>query len=74
LRGKEHNFPPFPAQEGALPNSEPLIAELRSTVRSGHTDFEFASIWVQRRSNKGKLLERAMGTDLSLIMLAIQPP
>jgi len=72
LRGKGHNFPPFPAQEDSLLNFEPLIAELRSTVRSGHTDFEFASIWVQRRTNKGKLLEQAMDADLSLIMLEIQ--
>jgi hypothetical protein len=42
----------FPVQEILIPDFKGLVVELRATVRKAQTDFEFSTIYEQRRGNR----------------------
>lgn len=52
LRGRQHTFPPFPVHPAELPNPMPIADRLRSVVRRGQTNFQFAMIWEQRKTRR----------------------
>lgn len=52
LRGRRHNFPPFPYQARDVPAATDILNQLRLVVRRGQTDFEFATIWEQRKTRE----------------------
>jgi len=47
-----NNFPPQPLEASGLPDAEYLIKIFLETVQLGQTDFEFATIWEQRRTQE----------------------
>lgn len=52
LRGRQHNFPPFPYLKEDIPAATELLNRLSQVVRRGQTDYEFASIWEQRKTRE----------------------
>jgi len=52
LRGRNHNFPPFPVAVEALPNPAAVAAAVRLMVRRGQKNFEFATIWEHRKTRR----------------------
>jgi|GEM_PF-3315155 len=52
LQGKAHNFPSFLPDQEPFPDPTPLIENLNKTSRLGLTNYQFANIWEQRRTQK----------------------
>jgi hypothetical protein len=52
LRGRRHDFPPFPVQPSEIPDPRPAVGELRRLVRMGQTDFQFAQIWEDHKTRQ----------------------
>ena len=52
LKGRVHNFPMFPIDLNSLPDPEAILEEFKSTVRLGQTNFQFATIWEQRKTRQ----------------------
>ena len=52
LRGRQHTFPSFPVHPMELPNPMPIANDLRSIVRRGQTNFQFAIIWEQYKTRQ----------------------
>jgi hypothetical protein len=50
LAGQIHNFPSLVVEDGAVPNPTPQADRLRRLARMGQKDFEFATIWEQRKT------------------------
>lgn len=50
LEGREHTFPTFPVKNGDLPNPDDLIKDLTERIAEAQRDFQFASIFEQRRT------------------------
>jgi hypothetical protein len=48
----KHSFPPFPVTRDLIPDATPAVHELQQVVRLGQTNFEFASIWEQRKTRE----------------------
>lgn len=48
----EHSFPPFPVTRDLIPDATPVVHELQQVVRLGQTNYEFASIWEQRKTRE----------------------
>lgn len=57
---KNHNFPSFLPEQAVFPDPEPVINELNTVVRPGLTNYQFANIWEQRKTQK--ILIRGFGT------------
>lgn len=55
LRNETHNFPDFPIELEDLPNPEAVIIKLKEMIRTGETNFQFASILEQRKSRSSML-------------------
>ncbi len=51
LHSREHNFSLFPVYED-IPNLKSLLEKLQTVVRKGQTNFEFATIWEQRKTHE----------------------
>jgi hypothetical protein len=80
IRNRQGKFPVFNLASDTLPNPAPVLAELQRIVRMGQTNFQFATIWEQRKTrevliagfrtlgeaidNLGSTIERSM-SDLS---------
>lgn len=60
LHDKKHNFPSFFSECGIFPDSVPIINELNVVVRSGLTNFQFATIWEHRKTQN--ILVHGFGT------------
>jgi len=52
LTGREHTFPAFPVDLGRLPDPMPVAEEVRSVLRRGQTNFQFAMIWEQYKTRR----------------------
>ena len=52
LHGREHTFGPFPVGREDLPTLGPLLIDYRDVVRLGQTDFQFATIYEQRKTRE----------------------
>lgn len=52
LRGRNHTFPIFPVRRESLPDPTPLLEELRTIVRLGQTNIDFATILQHRRTRE----------------------
>lgn len=52
LDGRSHTFPAVKVTSGDLPDMRPQVSKLRTLVRKGQTDHEFAVIWEHRRTQK----------------------
>jgi len=52
LNGRVHNFPPLLTQHAAVPDPSGHADRLRQLVRKGQKDFEFATIWEHRKTQK----------------------
>lgn len=52
LNGRRHNFPPFPVMIDSIPDITPTLSEFRRIVRMGQTNFQFATIWEQRKTRE----------------------
>jgi hypothetical protein len=52
LAGQVHNFPPLTIQPGNVPHPGRQTDKLRQFVRKGQTDFEFATIWEHRKTQR----------------------
>lgn len=52
LRGRVHNFPPLDLKLGELPSPTPQAEGLRRLARMGQKNFEFATIWEHRKTQK----------------------
>jgi len=50
LRGRRHDFPPFPVQPSEIPDPRPTVGELRRLVRMGQTHFQFTQIWEDHKT------------------------
>ena len=50
LEGREHTFPAFPVNSNQIPSPEPLIQRLQEVIARAHRDFQFASIYEQRKT------------------------
>jgi len=50
LSDKKHNFPSFFPEQQVFPDSAPVIDELNAVVRPGLTNYQFANIWEQRKT------------------------
>ena len=46
-----NNFPPF-YPVGCVPNPSNIVNHFKSLVRQGQTDFQFATIWEQRKTRQ----------------------
>jgi hypothetical protein len=73
LKGKDHNFPVFPITTLVYqPDPVALVKGLRETIRKGQTNFEFASIYEQRRTQKIIILGfRCLGDAIDNISYTI---
>lgn len=49
---KSHNFPSFFPEQAVVPDPTPVINELNTVVRPGLTNYQFANIWEQRKTQK----------------------
>ena len=49
LKGQKHSFPIFPIDINSIPVPTKLLDEFQQVVRLGQTNFQFASIWEQRK-------------------------
>jgi F0F1-type ATP synthase membrane subunit c/vacuolar-type H+-ATPase subunit K len=52
LQGRKHNFPDFPVRSDSIPDPLPLLKEFLTVIRSGQTNYGFASIWEQRKTRE----------------------
>jgi hypothetical protein len=52
LHGRRHNFPPFPYTDRDLPSATEVLRRFQSIVRRAQSDYEFASIWEQRKTRE----------------------
>lgn len=52
LKGRNHNFPSFSVRPESLPISSSIIKEFDRVVRMGQTNFQFATIWEQRKTRE----------------------
>jgi len=52
LSGTRHNFPPFPTRIQMLPDPQHCLTHLHQLVRQGSTDYQFASIWENRKEHR----------------------
>lgn len=52
LAGQVHNFPPLTIGADGLPNPARQAESLRQLVRMGQKDFEFATIWEHRKTQR----------------------
>lgn len=52
LQGETHDFPPYPISESMIPDAMVTAEDLRRVIRLGHTNYEFASIWEQRKNRE----------------------
>lgn len=50
LAGREHTFPAFPVKSEDLPNPEALMKRLTERIAEAQRDFQFSSIFEQRRT------------------------
>ena len=50
LSGREHTFPAFPVKSEELPNPESLMKHLSERIAEAQRDFQFSSIFEQRRT------------------------
>ena len=50
LDGREHTFPAFPLKSDDLPNPDALLKLLAQIIAGAQRDFQFASIFEQRRT------------------------
>ena len=50
LEGREHTYPAFPLRSEDLPNPNALIKRLAERIAEAQRDFQFASIFEQRRT------------------------
>lgn len=51
LAGENHNFPPHISKEVTIPTLENLSLKTESIIKIAKSNFEFASIWEQRKNN-----------------------
>lgn len=52
LRGRQHTFPSFPISFSQLPNAGAVVSDFRRVVRLAQRDFQFATIWEQRKTRE----------------------
>jgi len=52
LANRRHTFPQYPAVQATFPDPGSVMQEFARIVRMGQTDYQFASIWEQRRTQK----------------------
>ena len=52
LAERPHTFPDFPISAGQMPAADGLVGHLSVIVRSAQKDFQFASIYEQRRTTR----------------------
>ena len=50
LEGRDHSFPPFPVKSDRIPNPDALVRKLSQVIAVAHRDFQFASIYEQRKT------------------------
>ena len=50
LKDREHNFPSEIINFEMIPNPEKVLSKFKEVVRMGQKDFEFATIWEQRKT------------------------
>jgi hypothetical protein len=50
LEGREHTFPSFPVKGVEIPNPDLLVQRLQQAIARAHRDFQFASIYEQRKT------------------------
>lgn len=50
LEGREHTFPSFPVKSSEIPSPDPFVQRLQQTIARAHRDFQFASIYEQRKT------------------------
>ena len=50
LEGRDHNFPVFPVNSNQIPTLEGLVDRLSQVIGRAHRDFQFASIYEQRKT------------------------
>jgi hypothetical protein len=51
LEGREHTFPPFPVNTEDIPAPYALVQRLSKAIAPAHRDFQFASIYEQRKTS-----------------------
>ncbi len=52
LSGRRHNFPVFPYSTADLPPATDIVSRLQAIVRGAQRDYEFATIWEQRKTRE----------------------
>jgi gas vesicle protein len=69
---QKHSFPSFFPEQEVFPDAAPIIKELNTVVRPGLTNYQFANIWEQRKTQK--ILIRGfntLGDSISNMALSI---
>jgi hypothetical protein len=72
LHGQMHNFPPLAVHSVNIPNPARQTERFRHFVRMGQKDFEFATIWEHRKTQK-VILEgfRTLGEAVNNLSLTV---
>jgi len=72
LKGELHNFPPLVIRSNEIPNPARETERLRQLVRMGQKNFEFATIWEHRKTQR-VILEgfRTLGEAVNNLGLTI---
>lgn len=73
LSNRKHTFPSFPVTNGTIPDASFVMSEFNRVVRLGQTNFQFASIWEQRKTRAVLIAGfRSLGEAVSSLAYEIQ--
>ncbi len=73
LQGRQHDFGQFSVRSNDLPELELLLGEYREVVRLGQTDFHFASIYEQRKTQEVLIAGfRTLGDAIENVRYAVE--